>query len=90
MSSNLPPGVTEGMIPGNRPNDLEWERAWEWADQVVNETNLTVQEFQRAVLVGIAGVKAERDIIRALVIDVAAEARAEEKKRFRTAFKGGD
>lgn len=23
--SNLPPGVTEGMIPGNRPEDAEWE-----------------------------------------------------------------
>lgn len=26
MSSNLPPGVHEGMIPGNRPEDMEAER----------------------------------------------------------------
>lgn len=26
MSSNLPPGVTESMIPGNRPEDLRYER----------------------------------------------------------------
>lgn len=26
MGSNLPPGVTEGMIPGNRPEDIEFER----------------------------------------------------------------
>ncbi len=25
MSSNLPPGVTENMIPGNRPEDEEVE-----------------------------------------------------------------
>ena len=25
MSSNLPPGVTESMIPGNRPEDEEVE-----------------------------------------------------------------
>ena len=25
MSSNLPPGVTEGDIPGNRPEDQEFE-----------------------------------------------------------------
>ena len=25
MSSNLPPGVTESMIPGNRPEDQEIE-----------------------------------------------------------------
>lgn len=23
--SNLPPGVTDDMIPGNRPEDLRWE-----------------------------------------------------------------
>lgn len=26
MSDNLPPGVTVGMIPGNRPEDEAWER----------------------------------------------------------------
>jgi hypothetical protein len=26
MNNNLPPGVTEGMIPGNRPQDIEWEQ----------------------------------------------------------------
>lgn len=26
MNSNLPPGVTGGMIPGNRPQDEEFER----------------------------------------------------------------
>ncbi len=34
MSSNLPPGVTENMIPGNRPEDMEAEalreRIIEW------------------------------------------------------------
>jgi hypothetical protein len=27
--SNLPPGVSEGMIPGNRPEDVEEEAFWE-------------------------------------------------------------
>lgn len=27
--SNLPPGVTVGMIPGNRPEDMAWETAME-------------------------------------------------------------
>ena len=26
--SNYPPGVTESMIPGNRPEDEAWERAY--------------------------------------------------------------
>ena len=25
MASNLPPGVTEGMLPGNRPEDWGWD-----------------------------------------------------------------
>jgi hypothetical protein len=29
MSSNLPPGVTESMIPGNRPEDLAEEAFWD-------------------------------------------------------------
>ena len=29
MSSNLPPGVSENMIPGNRPEDLEYEHFWD-------------------------------------------------------------
>ena len=30
MSSNMPPGVLESMIPGNRPEDLEWDELIEW------------------------------------------------------------
>lgn len=26
MNDNLPPGVTEAMIPGNRPQDMEYEQ----------------------------------------------------------------
>ena len=29
-SSNLPPGVHEGMIPGNRPEEQDWEDLWAW------------------------------------------------------------
>lgn len=25
LNNNLPPGVTESMLPGNRPEDREWE-----------------------------------------------------------------
>lgn len=30
--SNLPPGVTESMIPGNRPEDEEWDHLIDWLD----------------------------------------------------------
>lgn len=29
-SSNLPPGVTDSMIPGNTGNDAEWENLFDW------------------------------------------------------------
>lgn len=29
MTSNLPPGVSENMIPGNRPEDIEEEAFWD-------------------------------------------------------------
>lgn len=28
MASNLPPGVTESMLPGNRPEDVLFDRAY--------------------------------------------------------------
>ena len=40
MHSNLPPGVTTNMIPGNRPIDRWWEYCEERVDQ------MTVAEFQ--------------------------------------------
>lgn len=33
MSSNLPPGVSENMIPGNRPEDAAWEFFHESVDE---------------------------------------------------------
>lgn len=30
MPSNLPPGVNAGMIPGNRPEDDEWDKLFDW------------------------------------------------------------
>ena len=30
MSSNLPPGLTESMIPGNTQADVEWDELIDW------------------------------------------------------------
>lgn len=30
--SNLPPGVTDDMIPGNRPEDVEWGRLYDFIE----------------------------------------------------------
>ena len=57
MSSNLPPGVTDSMLPGNRPEDIEWDKFFDWATQQL--MTLDVDDAYRAVKIGIAGVQAE-------------------------------
>jgi len=61
MTSNLPPGVSDDMLPGNRPEDITWESAIEQACDELCESDLTAEEVRRAVKIGIAAVKAERE-----------------------------
>lgn len=63
MSSNFPPGCSANDIPGNRPEDEAWERVVDWFIEYSSETDLTPEEIKRAVLMGIAAVKAEAKII---------------------------
>lgn len=44
MSSNLPPGVTESMIPGNRPEDAAYEAFMEAVSTVVDAETWTAIE----------------------------------------------
>jgi len=50
--SNLPPGVTESMIPGNRPEDAEWERFHDAIDDDIFMGEMTVEEARQAWFVG--------------------------------------
>ena len=68
MSSNLPPGVTDNMLPGNRPEDLQWDEVLEWAANELSESGLDPDEVQRAVVIGIAAVQAERKFVDLLVV----------------------
>ncbi len=49
MRSNLPPGVTESMIPGNRPEDMEWERFWDWANDQFIDAGITVEQAYEVI-----------------------------------------
>ena len=44
MSSNLPPGVTDSMIPGNRPEDARDEC---WINAKETELQETIDEFTK-------------------------------------------
>lgn len=48
MASNLPPGVTDSMIPGNRPEDEAWETFHEEIDVDCDIHSLTVEEAYTA------------------------------------------
>ena len=63
MAGNLPPGVTVGMIPGNRPEDEAWEAAIDWAIAKFDDEKLSLDELRRAILIGVAAVKAEREAV---------------------------
>jgi len=45
MSSNLPPGVTPSMIPGNRPEDRAWEYAHEQIDAWCEQQRLSPDDL---------------------------------------------
>jgi hypothetical protein len=54
MSSNLPPGVTESMIPGNRPEDEAEEKFWEllYADLTIERLDaIEADEFFQRIII---------------------------------------
>lgn len=58
MSSNLPPGVTESMIPGNRPEDVMFEK---WLDSEIGDLLYKCAQVQLH-----AKRNVEREIVEAL------------------------
>jgi len=53
VKSNLPPGVTENMIPGNRVEDMEWERFWDNVDNDCSDMELAPAEAQAIWILGL-------------------------------------
>lgn len=69
---NLPPGVNVSDLPGNRPEDSRWEEFDEWAMKELSE--LPLREAYWAVRMGIAAVKAQREDLDKMLLDIRAEA----------------
>ena len=59
MSSNLPPGVTESMIPGNRPEDAAWDAVWEDITGEAIDANLSADDVRRVWDLGIKALHKE-------------------------------
>jgi len=49
--SNLPPGVTDNMIPGNRPEDIDWDNFHEWIDEIADDYGIcSSDDFKDIIL----------------------------------------
>lgn len=78
---NLPPGCSVSDLPGNRPEDAAWEAAEEWALEELSKACLSLSEYRRAVLIGIAAVNAERKEINEAVNEAVGEYKLEQEMR---------
>lgn len=62
--SNLPPGVISSMLPGNRPEDILDQEAWDQFEKDMledqDEHNLSGEECMIIWKVGLAHVLSER------------------------------
>jgi hypothetical protein len=65
--SNLPPGVTVSMLPGNTSDDAAWEKFENWALNTIVDSGLDLEESYRAIEAGIAAVKAMRPRVSELI-----------------------
>lgn len=57
LNDNLPPGVTENMIPGNRTEDAEWEYFHEAVDKDCEKHEFTPEEAWETWRLGVAVVR---------------------------------
>lgn len=73
MRSNLPPGITDGMLSGNRPEDIERKQIEDWAlDWLIDYDN---DKVRRIILIGSAAISAEREEIKRLIDERVKESR---------------
>lgn len=58
---NLPPGVTDSMIPGNRPEDEAWEQLHEGIGEDATEHNMTSMDVMLAWKIGLKAYQEARE-----------------------------
>lgn len=60
--SNLPPGVTESMIPGNRPEDLAEEEFVDWMLDRFYEEKFDIDDMYDVIEIGIREFNIKRNL----------------------------
>lgn len=51
--SNLPPGVSVSDIPGNRPEDEEWDQLHAHIDHIADQSDYTAKEIEEIFVMGL-------------------------------------
>src|SRR3990167_5761088 len=54
MLSNLPPGVTDSMLPGNRPEDIAWDNFYEMLSDEAGDHLMSSEDCFVAWKLGLA------------------------------------
>lgn len=49
VNDNLPPGVTPGMLPGNRPEDVELDEFFNWLVAYADKNDITLLELKMRI-----------------------------------------
>lgn len=62
MPSNLPPGVTESMLPGNRDEEMAWETLYRIIGEDAMKKDMSDQDAFVAWRMGLAAWKASKDL----------------------------
>ena len=90
MASNLPPGVTVSMIPGNRPEDIAQDAAEEKLLDSLSVENLSPCEYEIVREVGLTAVKVFRKFVAEEVRERCAECEMSIRRPATVILGGGD
>ncbi len=60
--TDLPPGVTEGMLPGNRPEDVAWEQVFTTIEENAMKDNMSDMDVYTAWKLGLAAWKEAKSL----------------------------
>lgn len=67
MMSNLPPGVTDSMIPGNRPEDAEWDRFYAMVGEDCEQAGLDAAQATYLWVTARRGSSGQRKVVQLVV-----------------------
>ena len=50
INSNLPPGLSDNMLPGNTSDDIAFETFIDWLSDFMSDKKITIEECQKVLI----------------------------------------